>query len=345
MQDVLHFQSLQLKTDVWLGHYQHAFDSLKGRDLLILTDENVAKYHMAVVERFPHIIIPAGEESKSFSMLEHVLSELLRLKAGRETVLVGFGGGVITDLAGFAAGIYKRGIDFVSMPTSLLGMTDASVGGKNGINFGGFKNQVGTIIQPTFTWIDTSFLKTLPYLQFLNGLAELVKSSLIFPGKAWAYLNEHQEKLMKTHPLVLKELLSEAVQNKLQIVERDEFDTGERQMLNFGHTFGHAVESKENMLHGLAVSKGMIASLKLSVAAGIMPLHTAKEIVSLIENLGLPVQFEFKPEYFVYIEEDKKRLKDAVNFVFLKEPGVTERKQIKLNELKSLAYDARDIAL
>ncbi len=342
MSQTIHYHSILLDTHIYLGDFSHALVKINGRNIVILTDENLANAYPSLLEKFPHIIIPAGENSKSFQVLDYILSEMLRLNVNRQTVLLGFGGGVITDLTGFAASVYKRGINFIFMPTSLLGMTDASLGGKNGINFRGFKNQIGTINQPMFTWIDTNFLKTLPNAHFLNGLAELVKSCLIFSETIWNYLKCHANQLSK--PETLQNLLSKAVYNKLQVVEKDVNDRGERQKLNFGHTFGHAIESKENILHGLAVSKGIVAALKLSVVRGFLSFEQAQAMVKVIRDIGLPVDFEFKPEYLSYINEDKKRVGHSLNFVFLKSPGQAVIQSIPLGELNLLIHEARNIS-
>jgi 3-dehydroquinate synthase len=345
MQPTTQYQSLLLNTRVYLGDYLSALQMLKSRKLILITDEHLKALYPAFISQFPHIVIPPGENSKSMDMLNHVLNQLFDLKANRDTVILGFGGGVVTDLAAFAAGIFKRGIDFVLMPSSLLGMADAAIGGKSGINFFGAKNQLGLIKQPLFTFIDTQFLRTLPYLQFLNGLAELLKSSLIFPGNSWEIIKTNQEALMKIQPEILQLILDEAVQNKLKLVELDVADTGQRQLLNFGHSFGHAIEANENILHGLAVSKGIIAALKLSVAAGYLRLNQAKSIANQMEALGLPVSFTFKAEYFVYLEQDKKHSGESMNFVFLKNPGEAMIEKMTISHIKSLAYDARNISL
>lgn len=344
MQPTTQYQSLLLNTRVYLGDYLYALQMLKSSKLILITDEHLKALYPAFISQFPHIVIPPGENSKSMDMLNHVLNQLFDLKANRDTVILGFGGGVVTDLAAFAAGIFKRGIDFVLMPSSLLGMADAAIGGKSGINFFGAKNQLGLIKQPLFTIIDTQFLRTLPYLQFLNGLAELLKSSLIFPGNSWDIIKTNQEALMKIQPEILQLILDEAVQNKLKLVELDVSDTGQRQLLNFGHSFGHAIEANENILHGLAVSKGIIAALKLSVAAGYLRLNQAKSIANQMEALGLPVSFTFKAEYFVYLEQDKKHSGESMNFVFLKNPGEAMIEKMTISHIKSLAYDARNIS-
>ncbi|MEA1872929.1 MAG: 3-dehydroquinate synthase family protein [Bacteroidota bacterium] len=344
MQHSIQYQSLVLNTRIYLGDYLHAMQMLSNREIVLITDEHLKAYYPALISKFKHIVIPPGEDSKSMDMLNHVLNQLFDMKASRDTVIVGFGGGVVTDLAAFVAGIFKRGIDFILMPTSLLGMADAAIGGKCGINYYGAKNQLGLIKQPLFTFIDTKFLRTLPYLHFINGLAELVKSSLIFPGNSWELIENQREAIMKIESDQLQILLQEAVQNKIRLVELDVSDVGKRQLLNFGHSFGHAVEANEKILHGLAVSKGMIAALKMSVAAGYLKQKRAIAIVKQFEALGLPVNFTFKAEYFIYLEQDKKRSGDSMNFVFLRNPGDAFIEKITISQLKALAYDARNIS-
>lgn len=343
MPDTKQYQSLLLNTSVFLGNYRVGMERIKHRDVVIITDENVFKHYKVFVMQHKHIVIPAGEDSKSPEMLFKVIDQLVELEMNRDALILGFGGGVVTDFAGFVASIFKRGVDFVLMPTSLLAMVDASVGGKNGVNYKGIKNQIGCIRQPLFTWIDTSFLQSLDYLHFLNGLAELLKTALIFSKPQWDFLCEHREKLMKTNIEILQIAMADAVKNKLSVVEQDETDNGLRQILNFGHSFGHVIELSEHMLHGLAVSKGMVASLKLSVAAGYLSKSTASEIVRSLEEFGLPVNIDFKAEYFIEMQHDKKRIGKALQFVFLKEIGEPFIHKIELNELKSLAYDARNL--
>jgi 3-dehydroquinate synthase len=344
MLDSYHFRSIILKTDIYLGAYHRIFTLLNNRHVVLITDENLASLYPHVLKLFPYIVLPAGEETKSLSRIEFVLNKLMEMKVDRDAVLLGFGGGVITDITGFVASIYKRGVSFAFLPTSLLGMVDAAIGGKNGVNFNGIKNQIGTVNQALFTWIDTSFLNTLPYLHFLNGFAELVKTSLIFSKKTWVNIQTNREIILKTKPDYLQSLIAEAVQHKMKLVEQDPYDNYHRQILNFGHSFGHVIEMTDKILHGLAVSKGMVAAIKLSVAAGYLSRNLAKEIIQEFEALGLPIDMDFKAEYFILLDQDKKQVNKNINFIFLKEIGSAMIENVDTDTLKKLAYDARSIS-
>jgi 3-dehydroquinate synthase len=342
MQRIIHFKSILLNTDVYLGNIAESLTKLSNRNCILLCDENLESKQNSFVQQFTSIVIPAGETSKSIETISYILTELMILKADRNTLLIGFGGGVITDVAGFVASIYKRGIAVAFIPTSLLGMTDAAIGGKNGINFNNYKNQIGTIRQPEFTWIDPVFLKTLSNEHFLNGLAELLKTSILFSENNLKVFLEHKDKILNADNGTLMDLLSETAQNKLQIVESDEHDLGIRQLLNFGHTFGHAIEAQDKVLHGFAVSLGMVASIKLSEAKGYISSDNAMQIIDLIKDIGLPTKFKFKKEYFLFLEQDKKLRSGKISFIFIKELGDAFIEEISLQEIKELAYDARD---
>ncbi len=201
------------------------------------------------------IEIESGEQSKSIDFCQHIWQTLLEEKAGRHSLLINLGGGVVSDLGGFAASVYKRGIDFITIPTSLLAMADASVGGKTGIDFGGLKNSIGSFAQPKAVFVNSGFLHTLPARHYKNGLAEVYKIALVSNAAFWQELNGK--------PLPAEHLIRKSIGLKNAIVQRDPFDKGLRKTLNFGHTLGHAIEALalaagEDLLHGEAVVAGML---------------------------------------------------------------------------------------
>ncbi|MBE0653248.1 MAG: 3-dehydroquinate synthase, partial [Bacteroidales bacterium] len=223
---------------------------------LILADANVLKFHAGRIGQFPVISIPSGEKSKSMESYASVFQQMMDMNVDRSWFLVGVGGGITTDLAGFVASTYFRGIRFGFVSTTLLGQVDASIGGKNGINFKGYKNLIGVIRQPDFVLCDTTLLKTLPKKEFIGGFAEIIKYAFIYRKDLYPYLVEHLSGALEFDDEILKYLVKESVLTKVNIVSGDEFETGDRKLLNFGHTFGHALEKLYGISHGEAVAIG-----------------------------------------------------------------------------------------
>lgn len=237
---------------------------LSGSNAIVLCDSNTKMcleyLHVACPEtkELQVIEIPFGEENKKLKTCEKVWYELTELGADRKTILLNLGGGVVTDLGGFVASTYMRGIRFVQIPTSTLGMADAAIGGKTGIDFGVLKNMIGTFAQPEAVIIDSNFLKTLPSRHYRNGLAEVLKHAYISDTSILDLMYANED-----------ELISRSVNAKTEVVKTDEFETGERKKLNFGHTLGHAIESHfmeadEAILHGEAIAAGMIMEAFIS---------------------------------------------------------------------------------
>lgn len=238
--------------------WRFLLDLLATEKAIILCDSNTKQcleyLHVACpkTQNLPIIEMPEGEKHKTLKTCEMVWYQLTEQGADRNTVLLNLGGGVVTDLGGFVASTFMRGIRFVNISTSLLGMVDAAIGGKTGIDFGGLKNMIGTFSQPEATVIDSNFLKTLPSRQYRNGLAEVLKHAFISDFSILDMMDANED-----------ELISRSVHVKMEVVNRDEFEAGERKKLNFGHTLGHAIEShlveSENpVLHGEAIAAGMI---------------------------------------------------------------------------------------
>ena len=235
---------------------------------VVITDESVYQAYGEKLSGYKTIVIPAGEQHKNVSTVNRILNELISMEADRQWFLIGMGGGVVTDIAGFAASIYMRGIRFGFVPTTVLGQVDASIGGKNGIDAGIYKNIIGVIRQPDFVLFDHSLLQTLPQEQWVNGFAEIIKHGCIKDRSLFKLLEQKQlEDFQHDHQL-LAELIKRNVQIKSDVVSEDEFETGDRKLLNFGHTIGHAVENTYELLHGHAVSIGMAAACSISVRAG-----------------------------------------------------------------------------
>ncbi len=269
-----------------------------ARRVLVVHDSGIpADYHRQVLaalseRQVDSFQIVAGERSKNLDSYAGVMQALAGMNAGRDALIVALGGGVVGDLAGFAAATWMRGIGFVQVPTTLLAMVDSSVGGKTGINLPQGKNLVGAFQQPLAVVADTSTLATLPDRELRAGLAEVVKYGAIGDAGFFAWLEDHVEALLARDPVALTHAIATSVRHKAAIVARDERESGERALLNFGHTFGHALESATGYgtwLHGEAVAIGMVQAARLSTLLGMAPAADAERLARLLTRFGLPV--------------------------------------------------------
>jgi 3-dehydroquinate synthase len=309
---------------------------VNAENIIIITDENVYNSHAKKMSAFPVIKFAAGEEYKNQATVDHIIGELINLEAHKDTVLIGVGGGVVTDITGYVAAVYMRGVKFGLAPTSVLAMVDAAIGGKNGIDVGIYKNMVGTIRQPEFIFYDYSFLQTLPVKEWVNGFAEIIKHACIKDALLFAVLEKYSLHDYQADKTLIADLIEQNAEIKTLIVINDEFENGERKLLNFGHTVGHAIENLHGIPHGHAVSIGMIAACNLSVQLNNFHADDAAKIVRLLAKYHLPVDVETDHEkVFEVLKMDKKRKGEGVHFILLKSIGHAEIKFISLTELES----------
>ncbi len=272
-----------------------------GAKAAIVTDDNVARAHLksaqTALERAgissSSVVVPAGENSKRISGFETVCEALIGARMERGDIVIALGGGVIGDLTGFAAATVRRGIDFVQVPTSLLAQVDSSVGGKTAINSQHGKNLIGAFHQPVLVIADTALLDTLPERQMRSGYAELVKHGFVRDAAFFSWLDNNWREVFSGGP-AREEAVARSVAIKAAVVARDERENGDRQVLNFGHTFGHALEAdagfSERLLHGEAISIGMALAFSYSAAKGVMPTQEAQRAISHFDAVGLPTK-------------------------------------------------------
>lgn len=274
----------------------------RGSRAFIVTDENVAPHYLARVQAelaeagmtTHHYITPAGEQAKSWDHLGRLLDAMLAVRSERKTMVVALGGGVIGDLAGFAASILLRGVDFVQVPTTILSQVDSSVGGKTGINVAQGKNLVGSFYQPRLVLADTDVLRTLPHREVLAGYAEVAKYGLIDDPALWSWLESGGgAAIAALDDAALQKAIHASCTAKARVVASDEKETGVRALLNLGHTFGHALEAEGGyggpLLHGEAVSVGMVMAFDLSVMMGLCSPDDAARVRAHLAAVGLPV--------------------------------------------------------
>jgi 3-dehydroquinate synthase len=268
------------------------------------------------------ILIPDGERHKAWGTLDDVVTRLLEQKAERSTTLVALGGGVVGDIAGFAAAIYQRGMPFVQVPTTLLAQVDSSVGGKTGINHALGKNMIGAFHQPRAVLIDTDCLRTLPDREFAAGLAEVIKYGAIRDRAFFDWLDAELAGLVARDADALVHAVTESCRIKAEIVAADEREAGERALLNFGHTFGHAIEAGVGYgewLHGEAVAAGMVLAAKLSERLGLIADADVARLRALLQRAGLPVEAPAlgAARYLALMGHDKKVVGGSMRFVLL----------------------------
>lgn len=304
---------------------------------VLITDDNLAWHHSDKLNGWKKIEIAPGEIYKNQLTVDHIINELIKLGADRKTFVVGVGGGVITDITGYVASVYMRGVKFGFVPTTLLSMVDASIGGKNGIDVGVYKNLVGTINQPEFILFDYSLLNTLPETEWINGCAEMIKHGCIKDFELFEAMEANNLELLKTSRLLLPVLIERNVAIKSNVVMNDEFENGERRLLNFGHTLAHAIENNYQLSHGQSVSIGMVAAATISGEINNFNSSDKERLIKVLEQYHLPTHFSYdKEKVFETLVMDKKRAGNAMNYVLLKSIGEAEVKQIDFKELKQL---------
>ncbi len=304
-----------------------AVEEVKHDKLFLLMDETTQKLCLPLVKDIEcikdakHIVIGATDTHKTLETLAHVWTEMGNGGGTRHSLMVNLGGGMVTDLGGFAASTFKRGIKYINIPTTLLSMVDASVGGKTGINFNGLKNEIGVFNSPETVILDTEFLKTLDHENICSGYAEMLKHGLISNSENYAELLNFD--LCNVDYKHLGDMVGKSVAIKERVVLEDPFEHGIRKALNLGHTAGHAFESwalsRKPYLHGYAVAWGLICELYLSVAKTGFPTEQMRQTVRFIkENYGeLPISCDDYPELFEYMTHDKKNTAGIINFTLL----------------------------
>ena len=307
---------------------------------VIITDPNVMRYHGKDFPDCRIIEIGTGEKVKNLDTVRDIYEKLVEIEVDRSWFIIGIGGGIVCDITGFAASTYMRGIRFGFVSSTLLSQVDASVGGKNGVNFRGYKNLVGLFNQPEFVLCDLNLLKSLPEKEILCGLAEVVKHGAIASAELFTYLEQNTEKVLSLNDETMEKIVLDSVNIKSSIVNRDEKEQGERRKLNFGHTFGHAIEKTTELPHGYAVSIGMTVASRLSVKKGKLPSEEGRRIEELLRKLNLPVDLPFDRDGLLdAMGKDKKRRGDSIDFVLLNRIGTADVEPVSMEELERVVME------
>jgi 3-dehydroquinate synthase len=310
-----------------LENYDLLKKHISNKKVAIITNDKIAPLYLekisntlSVEKEIIPIILPDGEVFKNFETLNLIYDTLLKNKANRQITLIALGGGVIGDITGFAAATFMRGVDFIQIPSTLLSQVDSSVGGKTGINHPLGKNMIGAFYQPKCVIADINLLETLPDKELSAGLAEVIKYGLIRDSSFFEWLENNVEGIIKRDSQLLIEAVVRSCQNKADIVESDEFESGIRAILNLGHTFGHAIETATGYgkwLHGEAIAIGMVMAAYLSEQMGWLTKEENQRIKSLIVDANLPINPPeiSKQEFLDLMQLDKKTKEDQINLV------------------------------
>ena len=302
---------------------------------IIITDETIHSLHQAKYKGIKTIVVPPGEKYKNQSTIDSIINQLIELQADRKTTLVGIGGGVITDMTGYVASVYMRGIAFGFVPTTLLAMVDASIGGKNGIDVGLYKNMVGIIRQPKFLLYDVSLLQTLTDADWSNGFAEIIKHACIKDAAMFKLLKANTLATFKKDKVLLADLVERNAKLKTKVVQKDEFEKADRKLLNLGHTLGHALENKYELYHGQAVAIG--TAYAAIISEQLLGFKQTEEVKAVLGNYGLPINLEFdKIAVLNVLKMDKKREKNSINYILLEKIGKGVIKQIPIEEIEQI---------
>jgi len=315
-----------------LGRPEVFREHLRARELLIVSNTTVAPLYLPMLRaslgkrRAVEVILPDGEVHKTLANVSRVLDVMVANRLARDCAVLALGGGVVGDLAGFAAACYQRGVDFVQLPTTLLAQVDSAVGGKTGVNHPGGKNLIGAFHQPVLVVTDTATLATLPARELRAGLAEVIKYGLIADAALFDWLENHLADLLAGDPAALAHIIRRSGEIKAAVVGRDEREQGERALLNLGHTFGHAIESAtayRQWLHGEAVGAGLVMAAAMSATCGSLPARDAERVRRLVERAGLPTRIAaVAPAAALdHMRIDKKVLGGRLRLVLLRRIG------------------------
>ena len=309
---------------------------LPEKRVIVISDSNLDRTHHSLLAPYQHILIGQGEQAKSLATLEDIYRQLIELGADRSIFILGIGGGIVTDIAGFVASTYMRGVEFGFITTTLLGAVDASVGGKNGVNVGGFKNMVGCFSQPRFVICDAELLGTLPKREFRAGMAEVIKSAILGDARLFEMLEQTSFEELRKNNSMLEEVIARCVRIKASVVAEDEREGGRRRILNLGHTLAHAIEKcSSKFSHGEAVAIGLYHFTKSAMRQNIINESDGKRILALIERYGFATDIPIEcKELIKAIGGDKKRSGNSLHLILPTAIGAVEDRVVSFEDLK-----------
>ena len=321
--------------------FEDLWSTYDKQHTVIITNEHISRLYGHLFKGHKTLVIPPMESSKDLRTIETLAKDMLEIEAGRNITLIGVGGGVVTDIVGFLGSVYMRGVSFGFVPTTLLGMVDAAIGGKNGVNLGLHKNILGTITQPDFILFDTRFLDTLPDDEWSNGFAEVIKYACIFDADMFAELKGKSISYYQDHgDSDLVQLIERCVAWKNKTVLEDEHEHGIRKLLNFGHTAAHAIENLYEIPHGKAVGIGMLIACMISEQVAGLDGSVTERVRKLLSQYHLPVNMDIDARKAMEIlKMDKKRKDDMIDYIVLEQPGKAAIHSLPLTVIEKALKD------
>ncbi len=322
---------------VYIGDSGSLLEGLlpKGRRVVVITDSTVESLYGTIMEGYERVVIGEGEQNKTLQSVESICRQLLDMGCDRKLFLLGIGGGIVSDVTGFVASIYMRGVDFGFISTTLLSQVDAGVGGKNGVNLDGYKNIVGCFNQPHFVICDTNMLKTLSDREFRSGLAELIKAAIIADANLFERLESVDFDTLRSDEELLSGSVLRSVEIKAEIVANDEREAGDRRLLNLGHTYAHAIEKlSREMTHGEAVAVGTIIAAQKAVVRGLLSGEALLRVKALFLKMGFAICSPVAQEQLDgVIGRDKKAEGSSIYYVYPVAIGRCEAHKVELSQL------------
>ena len=311
---------------------------LPHKRVVVVSDTNIDRHYHSLIEPYDHVLIGLGEASKTLLTLDAIYRRFIELGVDRSCFVLAIGGGIVTDVAGFAASTFMRGLEFGFISTSLLGQVDASVGGKNGVNVEGYKNMVGTFTQPKFVICDVDLLRTLSPREFRTGLAEIIKAAVIADAELFEMLEQADFSTLQRDSDTLREMVYRAIKVKADIVERDERESGDRRLLNLGHTLAHAIEkSSSKFNHGEAVAVGLAMIAEVAANRDMLAVADKERIVALLERAGFALEPPVEVRTLLKaVKRDKKAEGDSIHVVFPLGVGNCCVEKMPIEEFKAL---------
>jgi 3-dehydroquinate synthase len=322
-------------SEIFVGKpWETVAEMLPESGVVIITDENVFNIYGNRFPAFPVSKIIPGEESKRLKIIENLAEQLLEKGIDRSGFILAVGGGVVCDIAGFLASVYMRGIRFGYVSSSLLSQVDASTGGKNAVNLGEIKNVIGNFRQPEFVICDTVMLRTLPEQEYLSGLAELIKTGIIGDLSIFEIIEQNVAAINTRDRILLSDLVARSVRFKAKVVSEDEKESNLRRILNFGHTFGHAIEIHNSLKHGFAVARGMQLATDFSLQRGFINREVRDRITVVLQRFNLlGEQYIPANQIEKYLLHDKKRTGSDIHFIFIEGIGKALIRTVPIGEV------------
>lgn len=328
---------IHLGSEILAALQSHLQEKYHRSRIVLISDQNVMRLHgdriLSLLQEFDlhTITITPGEKSKNRDRKRQIEDEMMEHQLGRDTLILAYGGGVVGDLSGFVAATYNRGIPWIQIPTTLLAMVDASVGGKTGVNTHWGKNLIGAIWQPQAVFIDAQFITELPRIELLNGMAEVIKTALILDRDFFRFLKQQRQAILDKEETIILEIIRNCVKAKRSVVQNDEREGGFRQILNFGHTVGHSLEQASGFgtKHGYCVATGIHAECQMAQALGILSSDDAAQITELLQAfdyaLTIPKKYDIH-DLLARMRSDKKALQQIPRFVLLESIGRVKKR-------------------